>query len=109
MVDSDGRLGTLTAERPNPSGFSSQSITPQAVPDAAKQALLNLQIQDLEVTITQQQQQVKALTAQQKEQTAQIQNVNAQLEMRKPAAKGVVSKPKADPWRKVPASTDVSR
>ena len=96
MVDSDGRLGTVITEGAAPRGSSSKGIRPQAIADAAKQGVINLQIQDLEATITQQQQQVEALTAQLKEQTAQIQNVNDQIEIRRPAAKGVVSKPKAD-------------
>jgi hypothetical protein len=46
--------------------------------------MLNLEVQDLEATITHNQQQIETLTAQLKEQAAQMQNVNAQLEMRKP-------------------------
>src|SRR5215468_10037579 len=46
MVDSDGRLGTVTAE--GPGGASPKGIKPQAIPDAAKKAMLNLQVQDLE-------------------------------------------------------------
>jgi hypothetical protein len=87
MVDSDGRLGTVTAEGP------AKGSRPQAIPDAAKQAMLNLKVQKLQATITQQQQQIEMLTAQLKENAAQIQKANAQLEMSKPAAKVVVSKP----------------
>jgi hypothetical protein len=93
MVDSDGRLGTVTSDGPEPGGFSPRGIRPQAIPDPAKQAMLNLQVQDLEATITQQQQQVETLTAQLKEQAAQIQKVNTQLEMRKPSAKMIVNEP----------------
>jgi uncharacterized coiled-coil protein SlyX len=50
-------------------------------------------VQDLEVTITQQQQQIETLTVQLKEQIAQIQKVNAQLEMNKPATKVMMNKP----------------
>jgi plastocyanin len=92
MVDSDGRLGTVTSDGPNPGGFSPKGIRPQAIPDAAKQAMLNLQVQDLEATITQQQQQIETLTAQLKEQIAKMQKVNTQLEMRKPAARVIVNK-----------------
>jgi hypothetical protein len=92
MVDSDGRLGTVTAEEVSPGGFSSKGIRPQAIP-AAKQAMLNRQVQDLEETITQQQQQIDALTTRLKEQVAQIQKMNAQLEMREPAAKVIANKP----------------
>jgi hypothetical protein len=59
--------------------------------------MLNLQVQDLEATIAQNQQQIETFTAQLQEQAAQIQKVNAQLEMRKPAANMIVNKPKAVP------------
>ena len=101
MVDFDGRLGTITADGPNPGGFSLNGIRPQAIPDAAKQAMLDLQVQDLEATIAQQQQQIETLTVQLKKQTAQIQNVNAQLEMRKPSAKMILNEPKAVPSGRV--------
>jgi hypothetical protein len=87
MVDSDGRLGTVTAEGP------AKGTRPQANPDAAKQAVLGRTVDSLQATITQQQQQIDGLTAQLKEQTAQIQNVNAQLEMSKPATKVIANKP----------------
>jgi hypothetical protein len=91
MVDSDGRLGTVTAEGP------AKGIRPQAIPDATKQVTLNLKVQKLQATIMQQQQQIDALTAQLKENAAQIQKANAQLEMSKPAAKLVGTKPNAVP------------
>ena len=104
---SDGRLRNgrfrwkighgATSDGPEPGGFSPRGIRPQAIPDPAKQAMLNLQVQDLEATITQQQQQIETLTAQLKEQAAQIQKVNTQLEMRKPSAKMIVNEPKAIP------------
>src|SRR5436305_3153658 len=97
MVDSDGRLGTVTSDGPDPGGFSTKGIRPQAIHDAAKQAMLNLKVQNLRATVTQQQQQIETLTAQLKEQTAQIQKVNAQLEMNKPTTKMIVNKPKAVP------------
>jgi hypothetical protein len=119
MVDSDGRLGTVTADGPARGGFPNKGIEPQVISDAfmeprrprrdgkrpeggpsplnAKQAMLDLQVQNLEATITQQQQQIETLTAQLKEQVAQIQNVNAELEMDKPTAKMIVNKPKAVP------------
>jgi hypothetical protein len=97
MVDSDGRLGTTTVDGPGPGGFSPKGTRSQAIPDPAKQAMLNLQVEELEATITQQQQQINALTAQLKEQAAQIQKVNGQLEMRKPAANMIVNEPKAVP------------
>ena len=97
MVDSDGRLGTVTVDGPDPGGFSPKGIRPQAIPDAAKQAMLNLEVQNLEVTISQQQNLIEMLTAQLEEQTAQIQKVNARLEMNKRVAKMIVNKPKAVP------------
>jgi hypothetical protein len=93
MVDSDGRLGTITAEGPGQGGSSSKGSKPQAIPDAAKQAMLNLKVQNLRATVTQQQQQIETLTARLKEQAAQIQKASDQLEMSKPAAKVVVNKP----------------
>ncbi len=93
MVDSDGRLGTTTADAPG--GFSPKGIRRPAIPDADSQAMLNLQVQDLEATLAQRQQQIETLTAQLKEQAAQIQKVNTHLKMSKPAAKVVVNKPKA--------------
>jgi len=93
MVDSDGRLGTVTAEGPASGGFSPKGIRPQAIPDAAKQAMLNQKVQNLQAIVTQQQQQIEMLTAQLKENAAQIQKANAQLEMNKPAAKVAVNKP----------------
>jgi endosialidase-like protein len=50
-------------------------------------------VQDLETTVAQQQKGMEVLTAQLKEQAAQIQKVSAQLEVSKPAPQVVVSKP----------------
>src|SRR5438094_46894 len=93
MVDSDGRLGTVTSDGPDRGGFSTKGIRPQAIPDAAKQAMLDHKVQNLRATVTQQQQQIETLTSQLKEQTTQIQKVNAQLEMSKPATKVIANKP----------------
>src|SRR5438876_4379980 len=93
MVDSDGRLGTATSDGPDQGGFSSKgSIRPQAISDAAKQAVLDRTVESLQAAIAQNQQQIEMLTAQLKEQATQIQRVNAQIETRKPAAKVVVDK-----------------
>jgi hypothetical protein len=92
MVDSDGRLGTVAME--GPGGSSSEGSRRPAIPDAS-QAMLNRQVRDLQVILAQQRQQMETLTAQLKENAAQIQKANAQLEMRKPAAKVVVNRPKA--------------
>jgi trimeric autotransporter adhesin len=50
-------------------------------------------VKDLEATVAQQQKGMEILTAQLKEQAAQIQKVSAQLEVSKPATKVVVNKP----------------
>jgi hypothetical protein len=55
--------------------------------------MLNLKLQILQAMIPQQQQEIETLTAQVKEQAAQIQKVNAQLETHKPAAKVIADKP----------------
>ena len=93
MVDSDGRLGTVISDGPDPGGFSLKGIRPQAILDAAKQTMINLKVQNLQATVTLQQQQLETLTTQLKEHAAQIQKVNAQLERRKPATKVIVNKP----------------
>src|SRR5437660_8305422 len=78
MIDSDGRLGTATADGHNPGGFSPKgNIRPQASPDAAKQAMLNRIIENLQTMVTQNQKQIEGLAAQVKEQATQIQKVNA--------------------------------
>ena len=50
-------------------------------------------VQNLEVTVAQQQKGMEVLTAQLKEQAAQIQKVSAQLEVSKPASQVVANKP----------------
>jgi len=75
-------LGTFTVDGPDPGGFSPQRVQPQAIPDAAKQAMLNRKVEELEAIVAN-------LTAQLKEQSAQIQKVSAQLEVSKPAAQVV--------------------
>src|SRR5262249_3907937 len=81
MVDSDGRLGTVTADGPGPSGVSLKGIRPEAIPNAAGQAMLGRTVESLRATVTQQQQQIETLTTQLKKNAAQIQKANAQLEM----------------------------
>ena len=108
LVDPDGRLGTVplatatptptpTPVGRNPGKSSPKAVQPQAIPDAARQTMLNLELQNLEATISQQQNQIEMLTAQVKEQIEQIHKVNARLEMNKPAAQIIVNKPKAVP------------
>jgi septal ring factor EnvC (AmiA/AmiB activator) len=55
--------------------------------------MINLKVQNLQATVTLQQQQIETLTTQLKEHAAQIQKVNAQIERRKPAPKVIVNKP----------------
>jgi hypothetical protein len=78
-VDPDGRLGTilLAAGAMDAGGFSDKPNN-LYVPDAAKEAMLNRKVEEL-------QKQVENLTAQLKEQAALIQKVSAQFEVRKPA------------------------
>jgi hypothetical protein len=87
LIDSDGRLGTFTVDGPDPGGFFPKGVHPptQANPDA-HQAMMNRKVEALEATVAQ-------LTAQLKEQAAQIQKVSAQLEVSKPAPQVVVNKP----------------
>ena len=55
--------------------------------------MFNLKVKKLRATTTQQQQQIETLTAQLKEHAAQIQKVNAQLEVGKPTTKMILNKP----------------
>jgi hypothetical protein len=89
LVDSDGRLGTTTVDGPDPGGFLPQRVQPQAIPDAVKQAMVNLKVEKLQATVAEQKEQIESLTAEVKEQAAQIQRVSAQLEVKKPAPKVV--------------------
>ena len=85
LVDSDGRLGTFTvADGPDPGGFSPKGIQPQAIPDAAKQAMLNLKVEALEAIVAE-------LRGQLKEQAVQIEKVSAQVQLNKSAARTVAS------------------
>jgi hypothetical protein len=102
MVDSDGRLGTVTADGPDRGGFSPKGIKPEAIPDAAKQAMLNLKVQKLQATIAelkstiaQQQNGFNSELARQQKQiealTAGLQKVSAELELSKPAPQTVLN------------------
>src|SRR5213080_540021 len=57
MVDSDGRLGTVSSDGPDPGGFSPNGIRPQTIPDATKQAMLDCKVENLQATVTQNQKQ----------------------------------------------------
>ena len=86
MIDSDGRLGTATADGHDPGGFSPKgNIRPQAIHDAAKQAMLDRTNRELAGNLAQQEQQIATLTAQLKDNAVQIQKANDQLEIREPA------------------------
>ena len=90
----------IVTPTPTPGGGNPgkpSGIQPQAIPDGARQAMLNLEVENLEATISQQQNQIEILTAEVKEQIAEIQKVNARIEMNKPAAKNIVNEPKAVP------------
>src|SRR5256714_8706747 len=93
MIDSDGRLGTFTADGADPGGFSPKGLRPQVIPDAARQTMLDKKIQKLKATIAQQQQQIDTLTVGWKEQAAEIDKTTARLGMNKPAAKKAANKP----------------
>jgi hypothetical protein len=85
FVDADGRLGTVLASA-GPESNLPRPTSPQAIPDAAKQAVLNRKVEALEATVTE-------LRGQLKEQAAQIQKVSAQFEVSKPAPQVVANKP----------------
>ena len=90
LVDPDGRLGTIAVPVGGNPG-KSPGIQPQAIPDAANQAMFDLKVQNLRATVSQQQQQIEILIAQVKENAAQIQKANTRLEMNKSTAKVAVS------------------
>jgi hypothetical protein len=103
-VDSDGRLGTVPLGAPTPTPSPTEGspgkpsgMEPRPNPDAVKQAVFDLEVQNLDAAIAQQQQQLQILAAKVKEQIAEIQKVNARLETSKPAAKNIVNKPKVVP------------
>ena len=118
-VDPDGRLGTVpvASGTPSPSPTpieganpgKSPRTQPQAIPDAARQTMLNLEVQNLEAIISQQQDQLETLTVQIKKQAGQIQKVNARTEMNKPATKIIVNKSKAVSTTDYTDRTDIQR
>jgi hypothetical protein len=102
MVDSDGRLGTVTADGPGQGRSSSKGIKPQAIPDPAKQAMLNFKVQRLQATIAElkstiarQQNGFASELARQHKQiealAAGLQKASAQLELKKPAPQTVLN------------------
>jgi hypothetical protein len=87
FVDADQKVGTVLL---NADG-KTVPFKPQAMLDESLKQ--QKRIAELEATIQRQQKGMEVLTAQLKEQAAQIQKVSAQLEINKPAAKVVVNKP----------------
>jgi hypothetical protein len=109
FVDPDGRVGTFPVGTPTPS--PSPTPTPpdgnqgkvsglrrKIIPDPVNEAILNFEVQSLEATTSQQQNQIEMLTDEIKQQVAEIQQVNARLQMKKPAATTIASKPEALPF-----------
>jgi hypothetical protein len=89
FVDDAGKLGTNLVDAqgnrvtiPIPQGVK----TPSQAPEAAKHALLDLKVKELQATVAQQQKQIEALTT-------GLQKVSAQIEVSKPAPQVVVNKP----------------
>jgi uncharacterized coiled-coil protein SlyX len=95
MVDSDGRLGTVTSDGPIAGESAPKEVRPQTVPDRNK-TTLDLRVQTLQEAITQQQRQIETLTSRLKEQNQQIQQVNAHLENRNRALKVIASGPQTN-------------
>ena len=89
LVDSKGNLGTVSIDALLP-GAKNPGVRRDA-PRSKKQAKLNLKVENLEATVAQQHNEIKALTAQLKGQAAQIQKVSAQLELNKPAPQTVLN------------------
>jgi hypothetical protein len=82
LVDSDGRLGTFITSVDAGDSSAAPQGRRQVVPEGTEpQAMLNRKVEKLQVTVAQQQEQIRALIAQLKEQAAQIQKVSAQLEV----------------------------
>jgi hypothetical protein len=86
FVDDTGKLGTILVD-----AVGNKVATPQAMLNESRNQ--QKRIAELEGTVERQQKGMEVLTAQLKEQAAQIQKVSAELEMSKPAAKVVVNKP----------------
>jgi uncharacterized coiled-coil protein SlyX len=90
LVDSNGRLGTVTlpAGAKDTGGFYPHSGQHQAVPKDYE-ARFNNKVEKLQATVAQQRRQIETLTARLKEQAAQIQKVSAQLEVSRPKVRVV--------------------
>jgi len=86
FADDSGKIGTV----PLDAGGNRMSFKPQAMLDESLKQ--QKRIAELEVTVLRQQKGMEVLTAQLKDQAAQIQRVSAQLEVSKPAPKTVANK-----------------
>jgi len=78
LVDAQGNRFTIPMPQTAPA--------PARAPEAAKHALLDLKVKELQATVAQQQKQIEALTT-------GLQKVSAQIEVSKPAPQVVVNKP----------------
>ncbi len=92
MVDSDGRLGTVTADSPGTAQVSPKDSLLKTTAEGAQQAMLKLKIQQLQARLAQQEQEIEKLTNQLAVQAAQIEKANVQLQLRKPAARLLANK-----------------
>ena len=86
FADGNQKLGTILVD----ANGNSVPFKPQAMLDEALKQ--QKRIAELEATVERQQKGMEVLTAQLKEQAAQIQKVSAQVEMSKPAARTVANK-----------------
>ena len=86
-VDSDGKLGTFSIDA------NGNKVPVSSLIGNQKQAMLNRKVEEQQASIAELKSIVGVLTAQLKDQAAQIQKVSAQVEMSKPAPQVVVNKP----------------
>ena len=87
LLDKEGRPFSVRYDQVN------AMLLNEFLKEHKKVEVQQVTIAELKSTVAQQQQGMEVLTAQLKEQAAQIQNVSRQLEISKPAAKVVVDKP----------------
>jgi hypothetical protein len=87
FADGNQKIGTVLVD----ANGNTVPFKPQAMLDESLKQ--QKRIAELEATVERQQKGMEALTAQLKEQAAQIQKVSAQVEVNKPAPKVVANKP----------------
>lgn len=85
-VDTDGKLGTVTMDA------NGNKVPIANLLGGQSQVMLDRKFETLQATIAEQQQQIDILTSQLKEQTAIIQRVSAQVELRTSSAQTVLNK-----------------